>query len=377
MFKRMLTLATGGYFMYNGKMYQQVDGVTMGSPLGPTLANFFLAHYESKLLPDHKDFHPKLYLRYVDDIFAVFSQDIDFRQFFDVLNNQHTNLKFTFEIGADTLPFLDTEISIKNGDFESWIYRKKTNTNVVLNAIASCPFKWKTGLMNCLLNRAWNICSSRARFEEEVKKLKSIFEQNGYSGNLFSNKAKSFVDKKSVPNLQNSADEEGKTYLIMIPYIGKSSLLFKRKLMEIIKSSFDVQLRCVFTSFKVKNYFSLKCPGSAFLASNVVYKYTCQCDTDTVYIGETERHIGVRAAEHLDISSEKPSAVAKHIMDCESCFCAHEQGNLSFKDFVILKKCKSAYDTKIKEAILIQNEKPTINKQLFKSGSSFTLKIFS
>ena len=110
--------------------------------------------------------------------------------FFDVLNNQHTNLKFTFEIGADTLPFLDTEISIKNGDFESWIYRKKTNTNVVLNASASCPFKWKTGLMNCLLNRAWNICSSRASFEEEVKKLKSIFEQNGYSGKVFSNKVK-------------------------------------------------------------------------------------------------------------------------------------------------------------------------------------------
>ena len=84
----------------------------------------------------------------------------------------------------------------------------KTNTNVVLNAIASCPFKWKTGLMNCLLNRVWNICSPRAHFEEEVKKLKSIFEQNGYSGNLFSNKAKSFVDKKSVPNLQNSADKE-------------------------------------------------------------------------------------------------------------------------------------------------------------------------
>ena len=79
----------------------------------------------------------------------------------------------------------------------------------------------------------------------------------------------------------------------------------------------------------------------------------------------------------MDINFEKPSAVAKHIIGCESCFCAHEQGNLSFKDFVILKKCKSAYDTKIKEAILIQNEKPTINKQLFKSGSSFTLKIFA
>ena len=84
-----------------------------------------------------------------------------------------------------------------------------------------------------------------------------------------------------------------------------------------------------------------------------------------VYIGETKHHMEVRAAEHLHISAEKPSAVAKHIIDCESCFSANEQWNLSFKDFVILTKCKAAYDTKIKEAILIQNGKPTINKQLF------------
>ena len=31
-FKRMLKLATGGYFMYNGKLYQQIDGVTMVQP---------------------------------------------------------------------------------------------------------------------------------------------------------------------------------------------------------------------------------------------------------------------------------------------------------------------------------------------------------
>ena len=66
-----------------------------------------------------------------------------------------------------------------------------------------------------------------------------------------------------------------------------------------------------------------------------------------VYIGETERHIGVRAAEHVDISVEKPTAVAKHIIGCESCFCANEQGRLSFKDFSIIKQCRSKYDAEI------------------------------
>ena len=46
-FKELLSLATKeSYFIFNGQLYKQVDGVAMGSPLGPTLANAFLVHFE-------------------------------------------------------------------------------------------------------------------------------------------------------------------------------------------------------------------------------------------------------------------------------------------------------------------------------------------
>ena len=35
--KSSFKLQTGGYFLHRGKLYCQIDGVTMGSPLGPTL----------------------------------------------------------------------------------------------------------------------------------------------------------------------------------------------------------------------------------------------------------------------------------------------------------------------------------------------------
>ena len=32
--------------LFDGEFYKQVDGVAMGSPLGPTLANIFLCFHE-------------------------------------------------------------------------------------------------------------------------------------------------------------------------------------------------------------------------------------------------------------------------------------------------------------------------------------------
>ena len=44
LFKKMLILACEGIFIYKNKFYKHFDGVAMGSPLGPSLANFFLGH---------------------------------------------------------------------------------------------------------------------------------------------------------------------------------------------------------------------------------------------------------------------------------------------------------------------------------------------
>ena len=49
--KNLLSLATQeSYFMFNDILYKQKDGVAMGSPLGPTMANVFLWFYVMKWL---------------------------------------------------------------------------------------------------------------------------------------------------------------------------------------------------------------------------------------------------------------------------------------------------------------------------------------
>ena len=52
-FRSLLELATlDSFFIFDGKYYRQKNGVAMGSPLGPTLANVFLCHFEEPWISD-------------------------------------------------------------------------------------------------------------------------------------------------------------------------------------------------------------------------------------------------------------------------------------------------------------------------------------
>ena len=72
-FKFLLELATlDSFFNFDGKYYKQKDGLAMDSPLGSTLDNVFLCHFEKQWMSycpiDNK---PISYRRYVVNTFLV------------------------------------------------------------------------------------------------------------------------------------------------------------------------------------------------------------------------------------------------------------------------------------------------------------------
>ena len=374
-FIRLMEFATSGMFLYNDRLYKQTDGVTMGSPLGPTLANFCLGILESKMFenglngPDSSQY-PALYLRYVDDIFCVFREGVPYQAFLDKLNDLHPNLKFTYELGPKMLPFLDTCISLPTSStdsFTSKIFRKSSYTSLILNFSAMCPQKWKFGLIQCLLHRAYMISSSWDIFHKEVEFLKNLFIRNGYPVKTFYTCLRRFVNNKFKKDTKTKIVDDKVETMFFIPYIGMSSVIYGRKIREILKSNYCVDVRIVFTSFKVRNYFSLKSRTPSSLLSNVVYKFQCLCDTDQVYIGKTKRHLTVRVREH----GNSRSAIFDHLQLCSRC-----KDNFSCNRFKILDRGRDDFETTIKEALYIKNSRPKLNKQLYTQGSSFILSVF-
>ena len=101
--------------------------------------------------------------------------------------------------------------------------------------------------------------------------------------------------------------------------------------------------------------------------ANVVYKFDCLCGINISYIGKTKRHLAARTKEHR---SEK-SAIGQHLQTCYTC-----DHNFNENLFQILSTGNSDFDCKIREALLIKSEKPTLNQQLFQNGSTFILCVF-
>ena len=59
--------------LFDQQFYNQHNGVAMGSPLGPTVADVFLCYHEKIWLQNSSsEFKPVIYRRYVDDTFLLF-----------------------------------------------------------------------------------------------------------------------------------------------------------------------------------------------------------------------------------------------------------------------------------------------------------------
>ena len=106
--QKLLEFATKkSHFLFDGQYYDQIDGVAMGSPLGPVLANIFMCRFEEKWVLSGQ-VCPSFWYRYVDDTFTMFENKDTANGFLQYLNSRHNSIKFTIEFEQDNeIPFLN------------------------------------------------------------------------------------------------------------------------------------------------------------------------------------------------------------------------------------------------------------------------------
>ena len=359
----------GTIFQFNGNTYEQIDGISMGSPIAPLMADVcmnWILNEVSTFKPQ-----PRVLFRYVDDLFCVFHSKDELEQFFVKINSVHVNIQFTKELEKhNQLPYLDVLVTKSVDKFETSVFRKKTNTNLYMKWSSLCPTKFKRNLLKCLLDRAYRISSSYKAIHLEFNSITDMLLRNGYPLHFIQNQISRFLDNKYCKsNFKQKCEEHVHRLRIILklPFIGDHSLHVEKELQSFFHRhlSHDLSLNVVHTCFKIGDMFKHKEHQPKLLRSNVVYKLTCSCDS--VYIGQTRRNLRARLDDHNPAAnSNQQSNVAKHLLENPTHF-------INFNEPEILCSAYNFKELLIKETLLIHQLQPDINVDI----SSFPLYVFN
>ncbi|XP_068684490.1 uncharacterized protein [Montipora foliosa] len=291
----LLRIATKNQlFQFEGNLYEQVDGVAMGSPLGPLMANAFMCNIEKQLETENK--MPAFYKRYVDDTLSAMPDVEAAIDFLTTLNNSHPSIDFTMELEENgRLPFLGMNLSST----------------------------WKT-------------------FHEECERLKEIFSRLCYPEDHVQSTIRLFVDSQVSEESRTHVDEKrGDPIRVVLPFKDQKSANAVRRQLADLSRKISADITPVYTSKKIKEEIRVREEKPPLVSQQcVVYQFKCDlCDAG--YVGYTCRHLHQRIEEH------KGATIGDHLREKH----ALEPNNIA-KSLRILRKCQNKFDCLVFEMFL-------------------------
>ena len=184
--------------MFEGKVYRQIHGTAMGSPVSVVVANLVMEDIEHRAM---SSFHtpPRFWRRYVDDTCTALPRDL-VEPFHEHLNSINANIQFTVEReSGGQLPFLDVLLTREeDGTISTSVYRKATHTDQYLAFDSHHPTAHKRAVVRSLMCRAEALSSPGVSRTQKEKCVQESFERNGYTAR--------FVQRHNLP--KPSQDEE-------------------------------------------------------------------------------------------------------------------------------------------------------------------------
>ena len=349
--KALLEAATKNQlFVFEDKLYEQFEGVAMGSPLGPLMANSFMCMLEKRLSDSNA--LPSYYRRYVDDTIAVFSSHEDHIKFFDTINTLHPSIKFTAELAKDNiLPFIGVNISKANEVLHTAVHHKHTDSGLLLHFHSHTDIKYKRALLRTMITRAYRLSSSWHALHEECSHIHRVFTALRYPTGLIEHTISDVISShRQTAETISQPQSLSEPARFVLPFKSQKACQQLRSDVQTLNKRFSLSIQPVFTSTKLKDMITPAVKKEPIISrSCVVYQYTCTCEKR--YVGFTAGHLHDRISGHRRSSS----AIHRH--------CSSSSHQFDENRFSVITKCASKFECRVRESQEIYFRKPELNNK--------------
>ena len=124
---------------------------------------------------------PRIWWRYIDDIFIVWTEGEEkLKEFIDYINNAHDTIKFTYKWSEHEIEFLDVKVLNESGVLETDVFIKPTDSHQYLHRSSCHPGACKRGIPFAQAMRLRRICSKSCFFEKRAEDLVEFLTNRGY-----------------------------------------------------------------------------------------------------------------------------------------------------------------------------------------------------
>ena len=204
-------------FIFNTINYLQIKGCAMGTKCAPTYANIFMGIFEETYIYGLIKEHCKLYLRYIDDIFLIWTGTInELKDFIEKINQVHPSIKFDFNFSKQKVNFLDTTVTKdSNGKLITSLYKKETDRQAYLHNKSEHPMTLKKSIPYAQALRLRRICTKEEDFMKQCSDLTKRFIERGYQKTEIQN---DIIKAKRV-NRTDLLNKSNETKSTRIPFI--------------------------------------------------------------------------------------------------------------------------------------------------------------
>ena len=359
-FRQLLTAAvTKTSFLFNDILYEQVDGISMGNPLGPVLANVFVDWLEEKYMSPHPAF-PPTYVRYMDDSFCVFRDQAQLDLFLAFSNTVHPNITFTKEEEVDgKLPFLDILVTRHptRDTPDTSTYRKPTFSGLYFHFASFIPIDYKIALIRSLVQRCYQLARDYNLFHIDVSYVSRVLKLNAFPVELINEIIGKVLLKFQCPKVISTVS--GKETFIILPFVGPDSFTLKSNLVKLYGQCFpQFKLKVIFkVDRRISSFFRVKDVIPVEWKSHVVYELSCDA-CNASYIGKTVNTLRERfisgANAHLKFDQKFESPFKLHLRD-------NPTHSFDRDKIEVLDSSPYNVDLETKESLYISYLKPSLN----------------
>ena len=376
--KLIIDCCTKSTFSFNDKLYEQTDGVCMGSSLGPTLANIIMTEMEKEILPNLLNSGIiKSYIRYVDDTLVMLkTAEID--NVLRIFNTFDENLKFTVDrFDRGSFHFLDIAISY---DKEIDVFVKPTNTGQYTNFNSFAPWHHRISWAAALYTRGMKLCSTLKSKRKQISRINKLLSWNDFPNYirkklLFQFKT-NFNSKPKETSLNTS--NENLEIILKLPYMGPEGEKLVKNLRKKITRhlSKELYIKIIWTTNKLSDFCGIKDKIPTDQRNNIIYKINCPACGES-YIGKTECCFRIRMNEH---GTRPDQPMHQHLTKCPSfshvmhlfampsleneCNSLNQTAHIHeavLQNSFILKHSRNWLELSFMESYLIKKYKPKIN----------------